>query len=297
MAQELCGVLVLDKPAGWTSHDAVNRVRRLFDTKRVGHLGTLDPLATGVLPLVIGRATRLSQFYTKDRKAYRSLIRFGQATTTYDRDGDPVGEKVAVQLVPERLEAALAQYRGSFDQMPPPVSAKKIKGVPAYKLARQQQPVELQPVAVQIFRLEVLHSGEDWIEVEMECTAGTYVRSLAHDLGVALGCGAHVEELRRTASGEFLIEQAQTLEQLAASKERGEVASHLLTGEALLPHLPVERVDATTEAQIRQGRDFRTSPFRINAGHRLVKALNAQGELIAIGEQVLPNLYHPAVVL
>lgn len=294
---ELCGVLVLDKPAEWTSHDAVNRARRLFDTKRVGHLGTLDPLATGVLPLVIGKATRLSQFYTKDRKAYRSTIRLGQATNSYDRDGEPVGEAVPVNLTEEQIRAALAPFQGAFEQMPPAVSAKKINGVPAYKLARQNKPVELKAVPVEIYRLELLRMEGADIEIEMECTAGTYVRSLAHDLGIALGCGAHVLELRRTSSGEFSIAQAKTLEELAAMKEEGRLNESLLQGNDLLPEIPTELVDTVTEAQIRQGRDFRTSPFRINAAHRLVKAMNREGDLIAIGEQVLPNLYHPVVVL
>jgi tRNA pseudouridine55 synthase len=293
----LCGVLVLDKPAGWTSHDAVNKMRRIAGTKKIGHLGTLDPLATGVLPLVIGKATRLAQFFTKDRKSYEAVIRFGHSTFTYDREGDATSETRDITLSADEMRPLLERFRGKLSQMPPPVSAKKIDGVPAYKLARQAKPVELNPVDIEVFSLEVLDMNGPDLRIAIECSAGTYVRSIAHDLGQALGCGAYVQELRRTRSGDFTLPEARTLEDLAALAADGNFEKALIGGPNLLPQFPNEVVDAITEAQIRQGRDFRTSPFRVTRDSKYVKALTREGHLLAIGEFVLPNLYHPALVL
>lgn len=293
----LCGVLVLDKPTTWTSHDAVNKLRRIAGTKKIGHLGTLDPLATGVLPLVVGKATRLAQFFTKDRKSYDAVIRFGHSTFTYDREGEPTSEHKDVTLDAATLTPLLAQFRGKLSQMPPPVSAKKIDGVPAYKLARQAKPVELNPVDIEIFSLEVLKIEGPDLSVSIDCSAGTYVRSIAHDLGQALGCGAYVQELRRTRSGDFTLAQAHTLESLAELAAQGQFEKSLVTGTNLLPQFPAEVVDQVTETQIRQGRDFRTSPFRVTRDSKYVKAFTREGHLLAIGEFVLPNLYHPILVL
>ena len=187
------GVLIVDKPEGWTSHDVVARVRRLAKTKKVGHLGTLDPMATGVLPLVIGCATRLAQFFGRDRKVYEGVIRFGHATDTYDREGKPITEAVKPLITREALERTLDQFRGTFEQTPPPVSAKKVGGTPAYKLARMQIPVELKPVTVTIAALTVLDFDGLDARIHVECTAGTYIRSIAHDTGKAMGCGAFLQ--------------------------------------------------------------------------------------------------------
>ncbi len=193
----------MDKPAGWTSHDVVNKIRRIAGERSVGHLGTLDPLATGVLPLLVGRATRLAKFYGSSDKVYEATIRFGFATTTYDTEGDATTDAVSVTLDREQLDGALAQFRGPISQVPPAFSAKKIRGVAAYKLARRDQVVELAPVNVEIHSLELLRVSGDMVELRVHCSSGTYIRSLAHDLGQVLGCGAHLTVLRRTRSGEF----------------------------------------------------------------------------------------------
>jgi tRNA pseudouridine55 synthase len=251
----LNAVLIIDKPAGFTSHDVVNRLRRITGERSIGHLGTLDPMATGVLPMVIGRYTRLAQFFTDARKTYEGEIRLGFATTTYDAEGDPVapagetsaeGEATAASgevpkqpardlLTPgvpaktlparplptlDELRAYLPKLTGRILQRPPDFSAKKIKGVPAYKLARREQPVELQPVEVEVHRFELTSMEGDLVHFIAEVSAGTYVRSLAHDLGQALGCGAHLATLRRTASGEFSIADAITIEKLADYTEK-----------------------------------------------------------------------------
>ena len=290
-------MIIVDKPRGWTSHDVVNKMRRFAGTRKVGHLGTLDPSATGVLPLVIGRATRLAQFYTRNDKIYEGVIRFGNSTDSYDADGEPTSPEVAVALDRAAIDGALDQSRGEFAQMPPPVSAKKIGGKPAYELARKQQPVNLKPVAINVYELEILKLESSEAAVRVHCSAGTYLRSIAHDAGQVLGCGAHLKNLRRIASGDFKIGSARTLEQLAILSEEGRLAEALVPAAQLLPEFPAEMVDAVTAGQIRNGRDFRVSPFRSHTGTRFVKAVNSEGDLIAIGEARLPHLYHPVLVL
>jgi tRNA pseudouridine55 synthase len=291
------GVIIVDKPRDWTSHDVVNKMRRFAGTRKVGHLGTLDPSATGVLPLVIGRATRLAQFYTRNDKIYEGVIHFGNSTDSYDADGEPTSPEVAVTLDRTGVEAALDHSRGEFDQMPPSVSAKKIGGRAAYELVRKGQPVDLKAVRIHVSKLEILSMEGCEAAVRVHCSAGTYLRSIAHDAGQALGCGAYLKNLRRIASGDFRIDSARTLEQLATLSEEGRIAEALVPASQLLPEFPAEMVDAITAGQIRNGRDFRVSPFRPNTGSRFVKALNSEGDLIAIGEARLPHLYHPVLVL
>jgi tRNA pseudouridine55 synthase len=291
------GVVVVDKAAGWTSHDVVARFRRIAGTRKVGHLGTLDPIATGVLPLVVGRATRLAQFYLHGDKVYEALVRFGWSTTTYDKAGEPASEKAPVHIDAAALERLLERFRGEFLQAPPPVSAKKVAGKRAYVLARQKVEVRLEPVKVQVYELVVEGVDGDTVRLRAHCSGGTYLRSIAHELGQALGCGAHLEELRRTASSEFGIAQARTIEQLESLAAAERLLDALIPAASLLPGLPDVYVNDLTAAQIRNGRNFAASPFRGISGAGQVKAITHQGELVAIGEVVLPNLYHPVVVL
>ena len=291
------GAVIVDKPTGWTSHDVVNKVRRFAGTKKVGHLGTLDPMATGVLPLVIGRATRLAQFYTRNDKIYEGTIHFGYSTDSYDADGEPTSASKDVVLDGQRLEAVLQNFRGKFAQMPPSVSAKKIAGRPAYELSRKRQPVDLKPVEIEVYALDLLRIAGCLAEVRVHCSAGTYLRSIAHDAGQALGCGAFLKALRRTASGDFTIEQARTLEQLGALAEAGRFDEAVIPAVQMLPQFPAEMVDALTAGQIRNGRDFRISPFHVRTAGRYVKAVTSEGQLVAIGEARLPHLYHPVLVL
>lgn len=290
------GVIVVDKPSGWTSHDVVNKLRRLTGTKKIGHLGTLDPMATGILPLVVGKATRLAQFFQKSEKVYEATIRFGFSTDTYDADGLPTSNAVDISINCERLQNALEEFRGRISQVPPPVSAKKIGGVPAYKLARQNVAVELKPVHVEIFCIEVRRCEGNEAEISIHCSAGTYVRSIAHGLGVAFGCGAHLSALRRTASGGFALDMAQTIEQLTERAAAGTLDDAVIPAAQLLPEFPSELVDAGTAGFIRQGRDFQVSPFR-QRDSRYVKAVTYEGDLVAIGEAKLPHVYHPVLVL
>ena len=210
------GVIIIDKPAGWTSHDVVNRMRRILEQRSVGHLGTLDPLATGVLPLVTGSLTRLAQFYTTSEKSYEGVIHFGFATNTYDADGDRLGEACSITPSLEHLQKLAAGFLGRIEQVPPPFSAKKIHGVPAYKLARKQKEVVLKPVQVDIKEFAILSVEGDRAQFRARVASGTYMRSVAHEMGQRLGSGAHLESLRRTAVAEFDITQAHTLEEIEA---------------------------------------------------------------------------------
>ena len=291
------GVIVVDKPGGLTSHDVVNRLRRLANTRKVGHLGTLDPMATGVLPLVVGRATRLAQFFSAGEKAYDARVQFGWATDTYDRDGSPTSEPVAAHFTRSDLDAVLARFRGTILQTPPPFSAKKIAGTPAYRLARKHIAVELAPVQVQVFALDVAEFEGATARMFVRCSAGTYLRGIAHDIGQQLGCGAFLTALRRTASGEFSESHARTLQALEELARAGALDQALIPAACLLPDIPNATVDALTAGQIRQGKDFRLSPFLERAGSKYVKAVTPEGDLIAIGQARLPNLYHPVLVL
>jgi len=291
------GVIVVDKPQDWTSHDVVNRMRRLAGTKKVGHLGTLDPMATGVLPLLLNKATRLAQFFSMNEKTYEGTVRFGFATNTYDAEGEATSPDAAPALSVDQAERLFAPFRGTFRQVPPIVSAKKINGRPAHELARKNIPVEMKPVEVTVLALDIVRVEGSEVDIRVHCTAGTYLRSIAHDAGCLLGCGAHLSRLRRIQSGAFAIAQARTLEQLGALAEAGNLNEALIPSAQLLPAIPLEIVDQITETHIRQGRDFRVSPFRARGEARLVKAVSGDGELIAIGEAVLPNIYHPMLVL
>ncbi len=290
-------MIVVDKPVGWTSHDAVAKVRKLANTRRVGHLGTLDPVATGVLPLVVGRATRLAQFYLRSDKVYDAVVRFGYATDTYDSEGQPLGPITEPEIPRERLERVLEEFRGPIRQIPPPISAKKVGGVPAYRLVRKNLPVELKPIEVTIYSIELAEVQGPEARIIVHCSAGTYLRSVAHDLGLALGCGAHLKTLQRTATGEFTIEQAHTIEKLEELARQGRLREAIVAMARLLPEFPSEIVDPVTAGHIRHGRDFRVSPYHVRQGTRFVKAVTQDGDLIAIGEARLPNLYHPMLVL
>ena len=306
------GVIVVDKPEGWTSHDVVGKMRGIVSARsraktgartpgvakaKVGHLGTLDPIATGVLPLVIGRATRLAQFYTRSEKIYEALMRFGWATTTYDRAGEPVGERCELKIEAEELERHLDKFRGKLLQTPPAVSAKKVEGRRAYELARNNVAVELAPVEIEVYELTVLAIEGAEVRLRVHCSGGTYIRSIAHDLGRSMGCGAHIAELRRTASGDFAISQARTLAQLESLAAEDRLIDALVPAAELLPEFPSVLVDDIAVSQIRDGRNFAASPFRSQPAAMYVKAVSHHGELVAVGEAVLPNVYHPLVVL
>jgi len=308
------GALVIDKPRGKTSHDVVDAVRHLAGFRQIGHLGTLDPLATGVLVLLLGRATRLVQFYNGRRKRYTAGFRFGFATDTYDSDGEAQGPDVAPTLDRETLEKFAAARIGRFDQMPPAFSAKKVKGRPAYELARKKQPVELKAVEVELFEYKLTEIEGSIARFIIECSSGTYIRSLAHEMGQELGSGAHLAEIARTAVGEFSLEQAIKLEELAEATRAGKFADCLIRLENLLPSFPRVNVLPVIEKRVRHGSKFNISVAQIQSGRRetppgatteldggepkppRLRVFSQQDKLIAIAEAVVPRTFQPIVV-
>jgi tRNA pseudouridine55 synthase len=286
--------MVVDKPAGWTSHDVVARMRRLVGERSIGHLGTLDPMATGVLPLVLGRMTRLCQFYTASEKAYEGTIRLGVATTTYDCDGDPIDSPQEVHVTLEQLRQTAAQFVGHFLQTPPPFSAKKIKGVPAYKLARRKQEVELRPVEVEVKEFTVLGLDGDLVGFRSRVSSGTYLRSLAHELGQKLGIGAHLASLRRTAVAEFTLEQSHSLEEVAVAASQERLEGLLVHPRRILPEIPSVTADDEAVGRIRHGRTVNLPEM---SRSRWVKVFAGQSELVCIARRVAGTLFHPKVVL
>jgi len=284
------GILIIDKPAGMTSHDVVARVRRALREKSVGHLGTLDPMATGVLPLVLGRMTRIAQFYVDSQKAYEGEIRFGFATTTYDAEGDAV--EAASELTIEELRETAKAFTGTISQVPPPFSAKKIAGVPAYKLARKQKPVDLAPVEIIVETLEIEALAHGVATFRSEVAAGTYIRSIAHDLGQKLGTGAHLASLRRTRSGDFRIEDAHTLAEVEAGTDAPEEL--FIHPRLVLPAFPSVTAASEAIAFIRNGRAVNLPEM---SAAPLIKVYSNQRYLLAICERVAGTLFRPKVVL
>jgi tRNA pseudouridine55 synthase len=300
------GVLIIDKTAGLTSHDIVARVRRILGIRQVGHFGTLDPFATGVLPVSVGKATRFAQFYLKSRKAYEGTIRFGFSTDTYDSTGQPTSESSSVVLDRDILEKIFREFTGRLMQTPPPFSAKHVAGVRAYELARQRKPVSLEPVGVEIYALELLGIERQDVQFAVECSGGTYVRSLAHDLGQKVCCGAYLAGLRRTGVAEFKESQAVTLDRLAAAVEEKKLENCLVPLEALLPEFPELVVRGRQEMGVRHGHAFELAQSTraargANAGSSpvaaLLKILNAERRLIAVARHVHGSVYHPDLVL
>ena len=288
------GVLVIDKPAGLTSHDVVNRVRRILHQRAVGHLGTLDPLATGVLPLVTGNLTRLAQFYAASEKTYQGVIRFGFATDTYDAEGEPAGPAQIVKVSLEQLRELAAPFCGLIEQMPPPFSAKKIHGVPAYKLARTHKDVPLKPIRIEIKEFEILGVEGDRASFRARVASGTYMRSVAHDLGQQLGCGAHLESLRRTSLGEFDLTEAHSLEEVDAAAKIAQVEEMFIHPRKLLPQLPSVTANEEMASRIRSGRTVNLPEL---SRAKQVKVFCGQRELIAIATRIAGTLFHPKIVL
>lgn len=232
------GLILVDKPPDCTSHDVVLRLRRILSEPRIGHFGTLDPMATGLLILALGKASRFFPFYSKEVKVYRGAIRLGIAMDTYDAQGKPLAEEVFDLPGEPALRQAMSRFVGDIRQVPPPFSAKKIRGKPYYKLARAGRETPKPEIKVHLERFLLLSYAPPDAEVEVACSSGTYVRSLAHDLGRDLGCGAHLSRLRRLSSGDFRVEQAFSLERIADLATRGRIDRALIPLEVLLPDCP-----------------------------------------------------------
>jgi tRNA pseudouridine55 synthase len=293
------GLLIVDKPAGMTSHDVVARVRRCTGEKSVGHLGTLDPMATGVLPLMLGKFTRLAQYFAQSDKSYTGAIRLGFATDTYDAEGQPDGPDRWPQyrsgVTLGRIRAMARRFRGEMDQMPPAYSAKKIEGKPAYKLAREGKPVDLKPAKVHISSFEITSLADAEAEFTLTISAGGYVRSIAHELGEDLECGAHLSRLRRTRAGAFSLDAAHTLDEL--EKHAGDpsaMQSLRVHPRLLLPEMPAVTADDHVLGRFRNGAQANLPEF---SDAPMVKVFVDQEDLMGIAKRIAGTLFQPVVVM
>jgi tRNA pseudouridine55 synthase len=287
------GLLLLDKPAHLTSHDVVAIVRRATGERSIGHLGTLDPMATGVLPLLLGKYTRLAQFFGQAEKHYTGTIRFGFATDTFDAEGTPATDPAPLNLSLDELRALATRFHGPIDQLPPIFSAKKINGVPAYKLARAGQEVPVKPARIHIHHFELLSLVGDTATFQMHVSAGGYVRSVAHELGQLAGCGAHLASLRRTQAGPFTLAQSIPLDDLKRLSP-SEIELRLPHPRSLLPEMPSVTVDEQTAGRIRNGMQVNLPDF---SSEPLLKVFTAPRDLLCIARRIAGSLAQPTVVL
>jgi tRNA pseudouridine55 synthase len=293
------GLLVVDKPGGVTSHDIVNRLRKITAERSIGHLGTLDPMATGVLPLLLGRFTRLAQYFSSAKKSYTGAIRFGFSTDTYDAEGEPAGPdqwpEFAQGLTLGRVRLVASRFRGELQQVPPPFSAKKIEGRPAYKFAREGKPAELKPARVCIESFEIGSMEKGVAEFAMEISAGGYVRAVAHEMGLELGCGAHLSRLRRTRAGVFTLGDAHTLEELEALAGNGAALERACVHpRLLLPEMPSVTADDITLGRLRNGGQANLPEFSQSP---LIKVFAGQRDLVGIAKRIAGTLFQPVVVM
>jgi len=295
------GLIRVDKPSGWTSHDVVLKIRSCLGERRVGHFGTLDPLATGLLLVAVGRATRFFPFYSQSDKTYRGCLRLGLSTDTYDAQGRLEGPECPDRPSRKELQDAMAGFVGPLRQIPPAFSAKKIRGQPSYKLARSRKPVPLkeEEVTVHSFLLESYDPPR--ADFEVSCSAGTYIRSLIHELGRRLGCGAYLESLCRVSSGEQRLEEAFRVEDIERLAGRGDYDRFLLPLESLLPGFPALKLNEAGFRSARNGnrlsaRDF--EDFEPAAGESLFRLFSPEGRLVAVARREAGNPeLHPFLVL
>jgi len=284
---------VIDKPAGMTSHDVVGILRRITGERSIGHLGTLDPMATGVLPLLLGKFTRLAQYFSSAEKSYTGTIRFGFATDTYDAEGEPAGPDSDPALTLDKVRAAASHFHGEMEQTPPPFSAKKIAGTPAYKMAREGKPVELKAVKVCIHSFEIVSVDGTEACFTMTICAGGYVRAVAHQMGQELGCGAHLSSLRRTQAGVFTLAEAHPLDELTPLAGNLDALERLcLHPRSLLPEMPSVTGDAQALGRLHNGAQANLPEF---SNAPLVKVFAGQRELVGIAKRVAGTLFQPVV--
>ena len=287
------GLLVIDKPAGITSHDVVSIVRRATGERSVGHLGTLDPMATGVLPLLLGKYTRLAQFFGAAEKQYEGSIRFGYATDSFDADGEPVAAPQPLTQSLDQLRDLATRFHGELDQTPPIFSAKKINGVPAYKLARAGKEAPVKPARITIHEFSLAGLADETAAFTMHVSSGGYVRSVAQELGALAGCGAHLASLRRTAAGPFTLAEAITVGELKSITPEA-IEARTIHPRLLLPEMPSVTVDEQVAGRIRNGMQANVPEF---SRAPIVKLFTAQRDLLAVAKRVAGTLMQPTVVL
>lgn len=280
LKDSVSGVLVVDKPVGLTSHDIVQIIRRGTGIRRAGHTGTLDPRASGVLVVLIGPAVRLSEYVSASDKRYQATIRLGSSTDTYDAEGRVTGYASVDSITEEMFEQALSEFVGEIEQVPPPYSAVKVKGRKAYDMAREGEEVQLEPRLIHVYSLELLEWDPPEAVVDVFCSSGTYVRSLANDLGTSLGCGAHLVGLRRTKSGRFTLRDAVSLRRLQDSFHAGDWYKFLIPAAEALGDWPMVELNAEEVELVRHG--HRVSGREGDKGW--ARGISQQGDLVALLE-------------
>jgi tRNA pseudouridine55 synthase len=281
----ISGVLVVDKPVGLTSHDVVQIIRKGTNIRRAGHTGTLDPRASGVLVILIGPAVRLSEYVSASDKRYQAIIRLGTTTDTYDADGH-ITSSAPVNITEAQFENTLKQFIGEIEQIPPPYSAVKVKGRKAYEMAREGEEVDLQPRKIQVYNLELLEWAPPEAVIDVYCSSGTYVRSLAHDLGKSLGCGAYLVGLRRTKSGRFTLRDAVPLRKLREAFEAGNWYQYLIPAAEALSDWPALELSVDQVEAVRHGHRVPAEPN--SSG--MARGISEQGELVALLEVDLTTM-------
>jgi tRNA pseudouridine55 synthase len=281
------GILNVNKPAGWTSHDVVARVRGLLKGPKVGHAGTLDPAATGVLPVLVGRGTRIAEYLLEWDKEYRAILRLGQTTDTQDATGTVLATRSLDGLTEERIRAAIAKFHGRIAQVPPMYSAVKVGGVPLYKAARAGKTVEREPRTIEVYEIDVLGIAGPDVTLRVRCSKGTYVRTLCADIGAALGVGGHLLALERTRVGPLVVGKALAVDEIAARARAGRLPGDLLSLDAALGMLSAVVVDEETAGRVRHGVTVPAGAGRWEAGPHgapaVVRVKDAAGRLLAVG--------------
>jgi len=307
-AREIDALLSVNKPQGWTSHDVVDFLRRLSGWKKVGHFGSLDPLATGLLLTGIGRATRLFPFLSRLPKAYEGCIRLGQATNTYDAEGKPVGPASSHYPSEDKLKKMVQSFEGEIEQLPPPFSAKKYRGEPLYRLARCGRQVPLKPVRVKIYQFQLIKYDPPDLFFQVVCSSGTYIRSLAHDLGQRAGCGAHLAQLTRVAVGPFSLNKAYTPTQIEESFKKGQMETLLTPLEIILENLPKAVLREKIDSALIKGKILPPEAFRViipPSGEALIKEeqtiirlFDSEGRFLGLARQASrPGHFFPFLLL
>jgi len=307
-AREIDALLSVNKPQGWTSHDVVDFLRRLSGWKKVGHFGSLDPLATGLLLTGIGRATRLFPFLSRLPKAYEGCIRLGQATDTYDAEGSPVGPSSSVYPAEDKVKEMIQSFEGEIEQLPPPFSAKKYRGEPLYRLARRGRQVPLKPVKVKIYQFQLIKYEPPDLFFQVVCSSGTYIRSLAHDLGQMAGCGAHLAQLTRLAIGPFSLDRAYTPAQIEESFKKGQIETLLTPLEIILENLPKAVLREKIDSVLIKGKILPPEAFRViipPSGETLMKEergiirlFDSEGRFLGLARQASkPGHFFPFLLL
>jgi tRNA pseudouridine55 synthase len=295
---EIHGVVLLDKPEGITSFKAVQEVKKILKVKKAGHFGTLDPFSSGLLIIGLGKSTRLFGYFLKERKLYHAKIRLGFSTDTYDREGKPIGKEKEVKVSMGELEMVLREFEGEIKQIPPPFSSKKISGKPSYLLARKGELIKHPPKPVHIYFIELLKFEPPFLEIKVQCSSGTYLRTLAFDIGERLKVGGHLWELRRLKIGDFDVSKAVTIDKLREDAEKNEALKDIIPIESLLDHYPKIIVKDEAVKKVLNGNPIKPSEVikRFSGIGDSIRVFSTEGRFIAIAKDINRRYFKPILV-